>query len=324
MAQDVQLAVIPPEDAGADDRQVYEEHHMALPLRVMRTVAIFSRRKPLGALGGFLVLVMVLMAIFGSDTNIGPVKIHSLAPYKYNEYRVGREKLQAPSGSHIMGTDDLGRDIFSRLLYGARLSLIIGLGVLAIGTTLSTTLTILSAYYLNSLDLVLQRLVEVWSALPELVVLIALFSIYGATPLTLILTVGVFNGLTTSRVLRSLVISARSTEYVSAARAIGATDSRIMFRHIFPNVAFYIIVSATGAVAAAIIFEAGLAIIGFGVSPVYPTWGNMINASRDYLRVAPHMVIFPAMMLALAIFGFRLLGDALRDVLDPRLRGTGR
>ncbi len=262
------------------------------------------------------------MAIFGSDTRIGPLKIPSIAPYHHNEYRIGRDQLKAPSARHIMGTDNVGRDIFSRLLYGARLSLMIGLGVFGISAVVSNTLTILSAYYINSLDLVLQRMIEVWHALPELVVLIALFSIYGATPLTLILTLGVFQGFATSRVLRSLVIGLRSAEFISAARALGASDRRIMIRHILPNVAFYMIVSATGTVAAAITVEAGLSIIGFGISPTYPTWGNMITASRDYLRVAPHMVIFPAMMLGLAVFGFRLLGDALRDVLDPRLRGS--
>ncbi|MDP3947495.1 MAG: ABC transporter permease, partial [bacterium] len=215
-----------------------------------------------------------------------------------------------------------GRDLFSRILYGARLSVFTGLGVFLISTLLSTTLTLVSAYYIRSVDLILQRLIEVIGFLPDLIILIALFSIYGGTPMTFVLTLGVLNGINTSRVLRSIVIGLRGMPFVESAKAIGASDRRIITRHILPNVAFYIIVSGTGAIAGAIVAEAGLAIIGFGLSPTYPTWGNLMNGAREFLRVAPHLAIFPALMIAVTIFGFRLLGDALRDVLDPRLRGN--
>jgi len=220
-----------------------------------------------------------------------------------------------------MGTDQSGRDIFSRILYGARISVLVGLGVVAISALLSTLFTLVSGYYVTTLDLILQRFVEIVSLLPDLIIIISLFAIYGATPLTLVITLGVLNGFHTSRVLRAMVISLRGSTYIEAARVLGAGDSRLIFRHILPNVFFYIIVSATGALAAAIGIEAGLAIVGFGLDPSYPTWGNMMNTSREYLRRAPYMALFPAAMLALAIFGFRLFGDALRDVLDPQLRG---
>jgi peptide/nickel transport system permease protein len=171
-------------------------------------------------------------------------------------------------------------------------------------------------------DLILQRFIEVFGVLPDLIILISLMAIYGATPWTFVLTLGILNGVNTSRVLRSVVIGLRGMPFIEAAKAIGADDRRILLKYIFPNVFFLIIVGATAGVSGAIIAEAGLAIIGFGLDPTFPTWGTLINNSREFLRIAPHMAVFPAIMLAMTIFGFRLLGDALRDVLDPRLRGS--
>lgn len=282
----------------------------------------FARRKPLGAFGGLIILLLVFMAIFGAGFTIGPLSVPALAPYHYNEYELLKNYLQGPSMSHWMGTDEIGRDVFSRILYGARLSVFIGLGVFAISISLQTTISMVSAYYVTSLDLILQRVIDIFGFLPDLVILISLMAIYGANPVTLIITLGILNGVNTSRVLRSLVIGIRGLPYIEAAKAMGASDSRVIIRHIFPNVAYYVIIQATGAISAAIAAEAGLAIIGLGLDPTYPTWGNMMNASREFLRTAPHLAVAPGLMLALTIFGFRLLGDALRDVLDPRLRGS--
>ena len=287
----------------------------------------FARNKPLGAFGGLLVLILLVFAAFGPGMTIPVVGVNvpRLAPYYYDDYdlaKVQQTKLNGPSISHIMGTDQRGRDLFSRILYGSRLSISIGLGVFLISTVLSTTLTLVSAYYIRSVDLIMQRVIEVIRFVPELILLVALFSIYGGTPLTLVLALGILNGVNTSRVLRSIVIGLRGMPFIESAKAIGASDRRVILKHILPNVAFYIIVSSTSAVAGAIVAEAGLAIIGFGISPTYPTWGNLMNASREYLRVAPHLAVFPALMIAITIFGFRLLGDALRDVFDPRLRGS--
>ncbi|HZU77006.1 MAG TPA: ABC transporter permease [Dehalococcoidia bacterium] len=298
-----------------------------LPLRTARGLWRFTRRKPLGAFGALLIAVLLVMALFGTDLTLGPLHLPGFAPYKWNSYnllRVQRTKLKPPSAAHVMGTDQLGRDVFSRILYGARISMGIGMGVFAISTVLSTALTLISGYYVETVDLVLQRVLEVVGFIPELILIIAVFSIYGPSPLSMILTLGVLNGLRTSRVLRAVVISVRSQPFIESAKALGARDRRIIVSHVLPNVMYLIIISATGAVAAAITIEAGLAIIGYGLDPNLPSWGNMMNASRELLRRAPYLALFPGLMIATAIFGFRLLGDALRDVLDPRLRGRGR
>jgi peptide/nickel transport system permease protein len=198
----------------------------------------------------------------------------------------------------------------------------LGLGVLFISTTLSTALTLVSGYYVTSVDLILQRIIEIFHIVPPLILIIALFGIYGGTPLTLVLTLGFLGGFSTSRVLRSLVIAIRGQPYIESTKSIGASDSRILYRHVLPNVFYLIIVSATTAVSGAIATEAGLAVIGIGLDPTFPSWGNLLNASREQLRVAPWLALGPAAVLSMSIFGFRLLGDALRDVLDPRLRGS--
>ena len=294
------------------------------PVRAARWSWWFTRRKPLGAFGALLVFLLFFLAVFGGEWTVGPVHFPGLAPSHYNEYdllQASKAKFQGPSWEHLMGTDQLGRDVFSRLLYGARLSVFIGVGVFTISTLLSTTLTLVSGYYVRSVDLVLQRVVEVVGFLPDLIILVALFSMFSPSPTTFILTLGILGGITTSRVLRALVIGLRGTTYVEAAKALGASDRRIILRHILPNVMPYIIVGATTAIAGAVTIESGLAIIGIGLDPSYPSWGNMLNDSREHLRRAPHMAVAPGLMIAMTIFGFRLLGDALRDVLDPRLRG---
>lgn len=290
-----------------------------IPLNLLK----FTRRKPLGAFGGFLIVVLLFMAVAGGGLS-GVINrdMPSIAPYHYNEYQLGKARLESPSSTHPFGTDQLGRDVFSRLLYGAGVSITIGVGVFLLSTGLSTTLTLVSGYYVTSVDLILQRIVEIFGVLPDLIILISLMAIYGANPATFIITLGVLNGINTSRVLRAVIIGLRGMPYIEAAKAVGATDRRILTRYILPNVFFLIIVGATSGISGAIAAEAGLAVIGFGLNPNFPTWGTMLNASREFLRVAPWLAIFPAVMLAMTIFGFRLLGDALRDVLDPRLRGS--
>jgi peptide/nickel transport system permease protein len=293
------------------------------PLGAIHAIVQFSKRKPLGAVGGVLVLVPLFSAIFLPGFDLGIVRLPNLLPYHFNEYPWPPDKvLEGPSLSHPFGTDERGRDLFSRLIYGSRLSFMIGFGVFIIATTLSTTLTIISAYYIRTVDLFLQRIVEIIGFLPDLVLIIALFSIYGSTPVTLILTLGVLNGINTGRVLRSLVIGVKGMPFIESARSIGASDARIIIRHVMPQVAFWIIVSATTFISIVIVVESGLAILGFGIDPGYPSLGNLLNNSRNYLRDAPHLAIFPGMVIFMILLGSRLLGDALRDVLDPRLRGS--
>ena len=294
----------------------------SLPGRIFAGLLTFARRKPLGAFGAVLLLVPVTAAIVLPGIDIGPLHIPGILSHGYREYTLGQDILQGPSTDHIMGTDQLGRDLFSRLLYGSRLSYFIGWSVFAISSTMSVTLTIVSAYYIRTVDLLLQRLIEIVGYLPDLILIIALFSIYGASPITMILTLGVLRGFDTGRVLRSVVIGVRSMPFIEAAKSLGARDRHIILRHILPNIAFLIIVNATAGLASAVLIESGLAILGYGLDPTYPTLGNLLNGSRQYLRVAPWLAIFPGLTIFLLLLGARLLGDALRDVLDPRLRGS--
>lgn len=294
-----------------------------LHVRTIAALIAFSKRKPLGAFGAGLTLIPIFIAVFGPGLDLGVIQTPSITKYGPNDYVLGQEILEGPSWDHPMGTDHLGRDVFSRLLHGARLSFLIGWSVFAISSVMSTTLTILSAYFIHTLDLIFQRLIEIASFLPDLILIVALFSIYGATPLTMILTLGLLRGFDTGRILRSLVISVRAQPYVEAARLLGATDKRIIVRHVLPQVAYLIIVFATGGMATAVLVESGLAILGFGINPDTPTIGNLLNASRQHLAVAPQLALFPGLVLFMLLLGSRLLGDALRDVLDPRLRGEG-
>lgn len=317
-------------DALEAERWGYVEDRRNVLVKIVQGLYKFARRKPLGAFGAILVVLIMFITVFGPGS-VPPrevfgfgLTVPSPAPYSYKEYKLGEAQLEGPSWKHLMGTDQLGRDVFSRLMFGAGISVWIGVSVFAITTTQSTLLTLFTAYYIRSVDLIVNRLIEIFGFLPDLILIIALFSIYGATPFTMIGTLGFLGGINTSRMLRAVIIGLRGQPFIEATKSIGASDRRIILKHIFPNVAFLIIIGATGAIAGAVQIEAGLAIIGFGLDPTYPSWGNMMNSSREVLRTAPHMAIFPALFLATTIFGFRLLGDALRDVLDPRLRGGGR
>lgn len=300
-----------------------KEEQRGFLLRLGRGVVHFVRRKPLGTFGGVLVLIPLLVAIFGPGITLFGTEITPrLTPYHYNEYELGEDQLVGISSEHWMGTDHLGRDLFSRMAQGARLSFYIGWSILVISSVISTTLTIISAYYIRTVDLILQRVIELIGFLPDLILLIAVFSIFKATPTTLIITLSLLIGFTSSRVLRSVVIGLRAMPYIESAKAIGASDVRVIVAHILPNLWYLIIVGATQAMAGFLLIESGLAILGFGISVDYPTFGNLLNASRQYLRVAPHLAFFPGLVLFMILLGSRLFGDALRDVLDPRLRGS--
>lgn len=312
------MAVIAEDEALVLDGRVVERP--PVPTRMYRGLRSFIRRKPLGAVGGVLLLFPIVASII--LPGVGPFP--SILRFGYQEYTLGQNILLPPSGEHLFGTDHLGRDLFSRLLYGSRLSYMIGFSVFAISSVMSITLTILCAYYIRSVDLILQRVIEVVGYLPDLILIITLFSIYGASPVTLVLTLGVLRGFDTGRILRSLVITVRGMPYIEAAKSLGASDRRIIIKHILPQIGFLIIVQSTNGLASAVLVESGLAILGFGLDPTYPTLGNLLNGSRQYLRVAPWLAIFPGVTIFLLLLGARLLGDALRDVLDPRLRGSGK
>jgi peptide/nickel transport system permease protein len=311
------------EQLGGLPEQWLRDEKRSIPAKIVGGLVTFTRRKPLGAFGGLLLLIPVFLAIFGPGVSILGLEIPGITQ-GYRDYELGKDVLKGPSKEHIMGTDAIGRDLFARLVYGARLSFFIGWSVFFMSSTISTTLTIVSAYYIRTADLIIQRMVELFSFVPDLILIIAIFSIYGATPVSLILTLGLLRGFDSSRVLRSLVISVRAMPFIEAAKSLGASDARIIRRHVLPQIAFLIIVTATGGLANAVLVESGLAILGFGLDPNYPTFGNLLNASRQFLRSAPHLALFPGLVIFMLLLGSRLLGDALRDVLDPRLRGSGR
>jgi len=272
----------------------------------------FVRQQPLGAIGGVIVIVLLIQAVFAS----------LIAPYHYDEqnYSVA---LQGPSWDHWFGTDDLGRDMFSRVTYGAQISVIIGFSAVAISIVVATLIGGISGYFGGVFDTVVQRLVEIFQAFPALIFLISVISIIGQDRFQIALALGLLSSIGASRVVRGAVLTIKTNVYFEAARSLGANETRIMIRYVLPNIAATIIVLATLQLGAIILAEASLSFLGYGVKPPFPTWGRLLSGvARSYIVENPWMGLWPGLFIGLAVFGFNMLGDALRDVLDPRLRGS--
>ncbi|MFH1485070.1 MAG: ABC transporter permease [Chloroflexota bacterium] len=274
-------------------------------------VSRFVRKKPLGAVGGFLVTVVVLAAL--------------LAPFvsPHDPITIYRGKQFVPPGSveFILGTDNVGRDLLSRLIWGSQVSLYVGIVSVLVGSTLGATLGLTSAYFGGTLDTVIQRVIDSIMAFPALVLAIAIVAMMGASTNNVVAALSVVLIPQGARVIRAAALSAKENQYIDAARAIGCSDIRIISRHLFPQCVAPFIVLATASVGWAIVVEASLNFLGVGTPPPTPTWGGMLSgAARRYAETAPWMAIFPGIAISLAVFGFNMLGDALRDVLDPRLR----
>ena len=273
----------------------------------------FCRNKPLGALGGLIVLVLLVMAVFAPW----------IAPYRYDETIPGA-RMKAPGAQFWMGTDNLGRDVYSRVVFGASVSVTVGFGAVLLANVLAAIIGITSGYFGGAYDICVQRVVDAWQSFPFLVVILSMMAVLGPGMLNLILALGVLGAAAASRVIRGTTISVMQNTYVEAARALGAGHLRIMLRYLLPNVAATIIILATIGLGGAILAESALSFLGFGVPPPYPSWGAMLSGSgRSFMYRAPWMAIWPGAAISLAVFGFNMLGDALRDVLDPRLRGGG-
>lgn len=270
------------------------------------------REKPLGFLGGILVLILTIAAI-------GAPVVATHSPTDLS----GRERLEGPSASHFMGTDNLGRDIYSRVVYGARISMRVGLLAVIIATTISLTIGVLSGFFGGWIDMFFQRLVDAFIAFPGLIFILVVVAVLGNGINELTLTMGILLGVGNSRIIRSATLSVKAMPYVEAARCLGAANGRIIMRHVVPNVIAPAITMATLGLGAAILLEASLSFLGLGVPPDQPTWGGMLSREgRPFMTEAPWLAIFPGLALSLAVFGFNMLGDALRDLLDPRLRGS--
>jgi peptide/nickel transport system permease protein len=269
------------------------------------------RRKPLGTLGGVIVLAMLSAAVLAD----------LITPYGFAETNLG-ERLVGTSAAHWLGTDQLGRDLLTRLLYGARISLYVGFGAVVLGSVLATAVGVLSAYFGGRVDLLVQRGVDAWMAFPPLLLLMTIMSLVGPSVVNIIVVLGVAFGIQNSRIIRGVALSIKEHAYVEGARAAGSGHVRVTGVHIVPNVLPTIIVVATTGLSTVILTEASLSFLGLGVPPPYPTWGGMLSlAGLDHMYQAPGLAMWPAVALSLAVFGFNMLGDGLRDLLDPRLRG---
>ena len=270
------------------------------------------REKPVGAAAALLFLIFVLCGIFAAQ----------LAPYGFNEINM-LERLKAPSWQHPFGTDNLGRDMLSRCLYGAQLSVIIGLSAAGLATILSVLIGLLSGYLGGKVDMVVQRFVDAYMSFPELVILIAVVSVVGPGMFQIIGVLSLVLGIGGSRIIRSAVVSARENMYVHAAQSIGASTSRVLWRHLLPNIMPPIIVLFTTRVGAVILIESGLSFLGLGVPPPAPTWGGLLSGSgRTYMFQGPWLALAPGLCLTAVVYATNVFGDALRDLLDPRMRGS--
>jgi len=281
---------------------------------LIKLVLRFARRKPLGAIGGVIVLALLVMAIFADQ----------IAPYPYAASIQGA-RMKPPSVQFWMGTDNLSRDIWSRVVYGARISVTVGFATVALATLMATAIGVSSAYLGGAYDIVVQRVVDAWMSFPALVVVLSLMAALGPGLPNLILALSILGAASASRVIRGAALSVIANPYVEAARAVGAGHLRIVLFYVLPNVMATIIILATIGLGTVILAESGLSFLGFGIPPPYPSWGAMLSGSgRSFMYYAPWMALFPGVAISLAVFGFNMLGDALRDVLDPRLRGSGR
>lgn len=298
--------------AEITDRSIAVAPAVRQPNRFVAFVVRLFREKPLGAFG-FIVCAIFLFAGVFADV---------IAPYGYNQI-MPINRMKPPSALFWFGTDNLGRDIFSRVIYGARLSVIIGLSAASLATVISVSIGIVSGYIGGKFDMLVQRFVDAWLSFPGIVILIVVVAVVGPGMPQVIAILGVQGGIGGSRIIRSAVISVREQSYVHAAQSIGATSARVMFRHILPNVMAPVIVLFTTGVGNVILAESALSFLGLGVPPPAPTWGGMLTGSaRNYMYLAPWMALAPGICLTVVVFSINMFGDALRDLLDPRMRGN--
>ena len=302
----------------------------------LRALGSFIRHKPLGSVGLFIVLLFCVLAVLADvigrhdpdtifegdnpDYKADPTTLE-LARNPDIGSPVIVEQFLEPSGKHWFGTDKFGRDIYAQVVHGSRLSLIVGLGASVIAVVGGLIIGMLSAYYSGVVDLFIQRLIDMLQAIPFLILVFALTQITEASVLNMVLWLGIAGFAITTRLIRSAVLSVRESEFVTAAKVIGASDLRIMVRHVLPNVGAVLIITFSIGIGAYILAEASLSFLGAGAQGV-PSWGKMVQAGRASLDLHPWLTVFAGAAITVIVLGFNLLGDALRDVLDPRLRGV--
>jgi peptide/nickel transport system permease protein len=270
----------------------------------------FVRKNPLGAVGGLLMILLILTAVLADV----------LATH--NPVRTSTRVLAPPSAESWLGTDNLGRDLWSRVVHGSRISLVVGLAATLLGAVVGGLVGLLSGYVGGKTDLVTQRVMDIMQALPILVLALVLAAALGPSLVNTILAISVVIIPRAGRVVRSSVLAIREFAYIEAARAVGVGHVRVALQHVLPNTFGPFVVLITAQLGGAILVEAALSFLGLGIPEPYPSWGRMLSiAAAEYAQKAPWLVLFPGLAISLAVFGTNLLGDALRDTLDPRLRG---
>jgi peptide/nickel transport system permease protein len=315
MQQEEQMMVDREATAGRAIPDIRLEWHVLTAPLV--AAARFARRKPLGAMGGLIVLALIATAL------LAPM----ISPYDPRQIiREANNKVPvyvAPGPVYLLGTDHVGRDVLSRIIHGARISLYVGFGAVLIGVTGWFVVSLVSAYAGGAVDLIVQRIVDAMMAVPGLVIVLAIMAVLGSSLNNVIIAIVIGMLAPVVRTVRSQVLSIKEMEYVMAARAIGAPSARIIVRHLMPNCLAIYLILATYYLGFAIIVEASLSFLGVGVPPDVPSWGGMLTAAaQGHVTKAPWAGIFPGLAIFMAVLGFNLLGDALRDVLEPRLRGA--
>jgi peptide/nickel transport system permease protein len=289
-------------------RVVALPHDVLSPSQTTRLMRVFFKRK-IVVVGAVLIVITALVGIFAPMISVDPGHMDVAA------------RLQAPGAAYWFGTDDLGRDVFARVVYGARLSLMVGGAVVAFAFVVGLTAG-LAAGYFRRLDNVIMRVMDGLMAFPAIILAIALMASLGPSVTNVIVAIGVVYSPRVARVVRGSVLVIRETAYVEAARALGVTNLWIILRHVLPNCMSPVIVQGSFVFAAAVLTEAALSFLGVGVPPYVPSWGNILSEGRLYLQQAPWLVLYPGAAIMLTILGLNLLGDGVRDLLDPRLRGA--
>lgn len=263
--------------------------------------------------GGTLILFIIIMAF------VGPWIISTFTDLQPNKTNLAN-KLAAPSSAHWFGTDSFGRDIFTRVIYGTKLTLYVGFLSVFIGGIIGVIFGIVAGYYGGRIDTIIMRLMDVLLAFPGILLALAIVAVLGGSLTNVIIAVGIFSIPAFARVVRGSTLSVRKLEYIDAVRALGASDFRIIFKHILPNIMSPIIVQASLRIATAILTGAGLAFLGLGAQPPTPEWGAMLNEGRAYMYEAGHVALFPGLMIVLVVLAFNIFGDGVRDALDPKMK----
>jgi peptide/nickel transport system permease protein len=294
-------------DVGVPSVESEPKRHSRLADFLTRLV----KEKPLGIACGIIILILIFVGIFGGV----------LAPYPHREIHMV-DRLQGASAKYLLGTDQLGRDLFSRLIFGARISLLVGLVVTVLNVVIAVLIGGTSGFLGGKLDLAVQRFVDAWIAFPGLLLLLTIMSIVGKGLPQIIVVLGVAGGIGGSRVIRSAVIAIKENDYFLAARAMGTPTSQILIHHVLPNIMAPVIIIFSINIGGVIMTLAALGFLGYGLPPNIPDWGGMLSREgRRYMEMAPWLALWPGLCLTIAVYALNMFGDAIRDLLDPRLRG---